>query len=113
MSGWRTIHGTVDESFDVDAFNECVERESGQSSHARVRNGDLRGDIHGRDPAPLKTCAKKQIGSFEKMAIGTGNDTGPGNGQVTFYDPGRRSFEYDESGTPPIVRDGLRVESTG
>lgn len=114
MSGWRTLHASIDNENKLPSKEEITKYISNRGPHSRT---NIYGDTlyvlsMKRESSHLKKFAEEYSEAFDTVAIGRGNDTGPGNDSVVFYTVENDGLEKALSNDCPIAYNGLRVEST-
>jgi hypothetical protein len=116
MSGWRTLHATVDQPDDLpteDEITAFITDRTDRDPTVWVIDDTLFVQVFGRDSGPLHTWAEHHADALGTVAFGRGNDTGPRNDRVTFYTTDGGTLEREgQPRTCPVSRNGLRIEST-
>lgn len=114
MSGWRTLHAKISNENLLPDKNNISEEINSKCNHSRttIYGDELYVLVMERDSEPLLNFAKKYAKAFDVVGLGSGDDTGPGNDSVTFYDINDGELNKSSTKSCPIVYNGLRIEST-
>lgn len=114
MSGWNTLHASIKDKSQLPSEEEITDYISSRGAHSRTSiHGDTLYVLVMKWDAPhLREFVEEHVEAFDTVGFGHGDDTGPGNDRVVFYNIKGGTLEKELSGTCPVSYNGIRVGST-